>query len=206
MFRPQDSLLLDGDGYGVLTLEDGIPVEAHHTGTGRGGPEAVADPAVPGPYSVELYRHPADERETIHGPDDRQSSRNAGRTAGGRPELAAKTRERAPERPTTETETSPTSAVEAFLQDEEKIAAIREQAREKRPNDGPRSGGWTNNWNPLIASDGRRGRSTTHSNEPLLLFDVRLQPREDGFGRLGDDFFEELGVRLRGVAASTLFR
>jgi hypothetical protein len=47
----------------------------------------------------------------------------------GDPQLAAKTRDRAPDRPTTEPNTSPTSAVEAFLEDEEKIAAIRERAR-----------------------------------------------------------------------------
>ncbi|WP_231184242.1 hypothetical protein [Haladaptatus sp. DYF46] len=130
VFKPQDSLLLDGDGYGVLTLEDGVPVAAHHTGTGRGGPEAVADLAVPGPYSVELYRHSPDERETGQEREERAipPGMPAERLAGD-PELAAKTRDRAPDRSIDETDASPTSAVEAFLEDEEKIAAIRERAR-----------------------------------------------------------------------------
>ncbi|WP_423745756.1 hypothetical protein V5735_07315 (plasmid) [Haladaptatus sp. SPP-AMP-3] len=132
VFKPQDSLLLDADGYGVLTFEDGIPVQAHHTGTGRGGPAAVADLAVPGPYSVELYRQPADERETTRGADDRTipPGMPAERLAGD-PQLAARTRARAPDRPTSDTETTPTSAVEAFLEDEEKIAAIRKQAKQE---------------------------------------------------------------------------
>lgn len=132
VFKPQDSLLLDADGYGVLTFEDGIPVRAHHTGTGRGGPEAVADLAVPGPYSVELYRRPADENETSSHTEDRRipPEMPAERLAGD-PQLAAKTRDCAPERPSIEMDGSSTSAVEAFLEDEEKIAAIREQARKE---------------------------------------------------------------------------
>jgi hypothetical protein len=132
VFKPHDSLLLDGDGYGVLTLEDGVPVAAHHTGTGRGGPEAVADLAVPGPYSVELYRHAPDGHEAAHRAEERAipPGMPAERLAGD-PQLASKTRVRAPERPTAESDTAPTSAVEAFLEDEEKIAAIRERAREE---------------------------------------------------------------------------
>jgi hypothetical protein len=49
VFEPQDSLLLDADGRGVVTFEAGVPVLAYHTGTDRGGPEAIADLAVPGP-------------------------------------------------------------------------------------------------------------------------------------------------------------
>ncbi|KZN22867.1 hypothetical protein A4G99_17345 [Haladaptatus sp. R4] len=129
VFEPQDSLLLDASGYGVLTFEDGIPIQAHHTGTGRGGPEAVADLAVPGPYSVELYRQSPDERDADFRTDERPipPGMPAERLAGD-PTLAEKTRERAPER---SPETTSTSAVEAFLEDEEKIAAIREQARQE---------------------------------------------------------------------------
>ncbi|MGA9401884.1 hypothetical protein [Haladaptatus sp.] len=132
VFEPQDSLLLDANGYGVLTFEDGIPIQAHHTGTGRGGPEAVADLAVPGPYSVELYRQSPDERDTDFRTDDRRipPGMPAERLAGD-PPLAEKTRERAPERASAGSETTSTSAVEAFLEDEEKIAAIREQARQE---------------------------------------------------------------------------
>ncbi len=130
VFEPQDSLLLDADGHGVLSFEDGVPIQAHHTGTGRGGPKAVADLAVPGPYSVELYRQSPNERETDFHTDERHipPGMPAERLAGD-PSLAAKTRECVPKHPTGEPETEPTSAVEAFLEDEEKIAAIREQAR-----------------------------------------------------------------------------
>ncbi len=132
VFEPQDSLLLDADGYGVLSFEDGIPIGAHHTGTGRGGPEAVADLAVPGPYSVKLYRQSPDERDTEFRTDERHipPEMPAERLAGN-PALAAKTRERAPAQSSTESQTEPTSAVEAFLEDEAKIEAIREQARQE---------------------------------------------------------------------------
>ena len=55
VFESQDSLLLDADGRGVVTFEDGIPVLAYHTGTDRGGPPALADLAVPGPYHVSVF-------------------------------------------------------------------------------------------------------------------------------------------------------
>ena len=88
VFEAQDSLLLDADGRGVVTFEDGVPVVAYHTGTDRGGPPALADStrrAAPG------------ERPTVPGADGEGDH----------------------------------SAVEAFLEDEDKIAAIREQARQE---------------------------------------------------------------------------
>ncbi|PSQ17187.1 hypothetical protein BRD00_08305 [Halobacteriales archaeon QS_8_69_26] len=54
VLEPQDVLLLDADDAGVIAFRDGVPVAAVHAGTGRGGPEALADLAAPGPYSVEL--------------------------------------------------------------------------------------------------------------------------------------------------------
>lgn len=53
--EPQDALLLDADGRGEIAFEDGIPVAARHTETGRTGREALAELSVPGPCRVELY-------------------------------------------------------------------------------------------------------------------------------------------------------
>ncbi|WP_458206134.1 hypothetical protein [Haladaptatus sp. NG-SE-30] len=132
VFEPQDSLLLDGDGRGVLTFEAGVPVLAYHTGTDRGGPEALADLAVPGPYNVELYRLSTAELDDVHDVDGLRipPGMPAERLAGD-PELAVRTRDCAPEAwlEREEGEDEPTSAVEAFLEDDEKIAAIQEQAR-----------------------------------------------------------------------------
>ncbi len=131
VFEPQDSLLLDADGHGVLVFESGVPTVAYHTGTGRGGPPALADLAVPGPYSIDLFRLSDDELDGVEVTDDRRVSPEmpAERLAGD-PELANRTRERAPEERPNES-SDQTSAVEAFLEDEEKIEAIREQAREE---------------------------------------------------------------------------
>ncbi|WP_227355333.1 hypothetical protein [Haladaptatus salinisoli] len=133
VFEPQDALLLDADGRGVLTFEAGVPVLAYHTGTDRGGPEALADLAVPGPYSVDLRRLPSDELAAVHEADERRvpPGMPAERLAGD-PELAERTRSRAPaERSASGDRSAPPSALEAFLDDDEKIAAIQEQAREE---------------------------------------------------------------------------
>lgn len=132
----QDALLLDVDGTGVITFEAGVPVLAYHSGTDRGGPAALADLAVPGPYSVELFESPATELETLHEcvelsvPPGMPAERLAGDA-----DLAARTRAAAPPdrlagaAAAQESTAGPQSAVEAFLADEAKIEAIREQAR-----------------------------------------------------------------------------
>lgn len=132
VFESQDSLLLDADGRGVVTFEDGVPVLAYHTGTDRGGPPALADLAVPGPYHVSVFELDAAALAEVH---DASSLRvppgmPAERLAGD-PALADSTRRSAPEDRRTERreETADHSAVEAFLEDTEKIAAIREQAK-----------------------------------------------------------------------------
>ena len=137
VLEPQDALLLDGDGRGVLVFEDGVPTLAYHTGTDRGGPAALADLAVPGPSRAELVALSADAvtdlRETaaLEVPPGMPAERLAGDAA-----LADRTRRYAPEteRPTAADADSGAdgdahSPVEAFLENEEQIAAIREQAR-----------------------------------------------------------------------------
>ena len=133
VFESQDSLLLDADGRGVVTFSDGVPVVAYHTGTDRGGPPALADLAVPGPYHVSLFELDAAALAEVHDTADLRvpPGMPAERLAGD-PALADSTRRAAPdERTTREAPTEDHSAVEAFLEDESKIAAIREQARQE---------------------------------------------------------------------------
>jgi len=135
VFEPQDSLLLDADGRGVVTFADGVPVVAYHTGTDRGGPPALADLAVPGPYHVSVFELDAPDLETVHEVDELRvpPGMPAERLAGD-PALADSTRRAAPaDAPATAGAAAGDDhgAVEAFLEDEAKIAAIREQARQE---------------------------------------------------------------------------
>lgn len=118
----------------MLTFVAGVPVITYPTGTDRGGPEALADLAVSSPYSVDLYRLPPGEFDAVHEADERRvpPGMPAERLADD-PELAARTRSHAFEArlPDDERENAPASALEAFLDDDEKIAAKQEQAREE---------------------------------------------------------------------------
>ncbi|MFD1588095.1 hypothetical protein ACFR9U_14015 [Halorientalis brevis] len=114
-----------------------MPVLAYHTDTDRGGPAALADLAVPGPYRLQLVSLPVATVEDLHETTDLlvPPGMPAERLAGDQ-SLAERTRQLAPTDRSRTTEDNDdghrsTSAVEAFLDDEEKIAAIREQAREE---------------------------------------------------------------------------
>jgi hypothetical protein len=133
VFEPQESLLLDGDGRGVVTFRNGIPVLAYHTETDRGGPPALADLAAPGPFHISMFELDSDDLEPIHDADElRVSPGMPAERLAGDPALADSTRRAAPDHRTeTDSRDSETSAVEAFLEDEDKIAAIQEQAREE---------------------------------------------------------------------------
>lgn len=130
VLAPQETLLLDADERGVLTFEAGVPVVAYHTGTDRGGPEALGDLAVPGPYRCDLYELAPDGLSEIHETTELRVPPGlpAERLAGD-PALAERTRSAAP--PDRLDERAPTSPVAAFLDDEAKIRAIRERAREE---------------------------------------------------------------------------
>lgn len=132
VFEPQESLLLDGDGRGVVTFRNGIPVLAYHTETDRGGPPALADLATPGPFHVAMFELDTADLEPIHNTDTLRvpPGMPAERLAGD-PALADSTRRAAPDHRTASDSHSETSAVEAFLEDEDKIAAIQEQARKE---------------------------------------------------------------------------
>jgi hypothetical protein len=144
-FEPQESLLLDGHGRGIVTLHDGVPRLAYYTGTDRGGPAALADLATPGPYRVELYELEAGVLDPLTDEADLQVPPGApAERLAGDPALATSTRRAAPaawsEAADTDASDAGTgtdetedrrSAVEAFLDDAEKIEAIREQARQE---------------------------------------------------------------------------
>jgi hypothetical protein len=132
----QDALLLSADGVGVLTFEEGVPVVAYHTGTDAGGPAALADIAVSGPYRIGLFELDAAELAAVHEAEElRVPPGMAARRLAGDSDLADRTRERTldisldtgPDR----TATEGPGAVEAFLADEAKIEAIQERAREE---------------------------------------------------------------------------
>ncbi|MFB6151138.1 MAG: hypothetical protein ABEJ40_04965 [Haloarculaceae archaeon] len=141
VLEPQESLLLDEAGAGVLTFVDGVPVVAYHTETDRGGPPALADLAASGPFDLELFAldrrdlASAHEERTLRVPPGMPARRLAGDGA-----LADRTRAAAPPERTTDHEddreatdrrSAEIGAVEAFLDDEAKIEAIREEAREQ---------------------------------------------------------------------------
>jgi hypothetical protein len=126
-FTPQDALLLDDGGAGVLAFEDGVPTHVKHSGSGRGGDAALADLAVPGPIRVECYAGgdpPVPETDQFAVAPGTPAERLAGDAR-----LADRTRAAAPSGHTQGGESM--DAVEAFLEDDEKIDAIRERAREE---------------------------------------------------------------------------
>ncbi len=128
--EPQEALLLGEETRGVLTFEAGVPVLAYETATDRGGSDALADLAVPGPYSVEVYELDPEALAEAHDtPELAVSPGTPADRLAGDPDLAARTREAAPEG--RRADRDDVSAVEAFLEDEDKLAAIREQARDE---------------------------------------------------------------------------
>lgn len=179
VLEPQDALLLDAEGRGVLTFREGVPVVAYHTRSGRGGPPALADLAAEGPYQLELFAVDPPDLSGVHdNPSFRVPPGTPAERLAGDQALADRTRDAAPADRTREAaptgerddppvatrpgETGaergasavvdsgggaeradrnrdrsgavderdrPVGAVEAFLDDREKIAAIREEAR-----------------------------------------------------------------------------
>lgn len=131
VFTPQDSLLLSAEDRGVVTFDAGVPVLAYHTGTGRGGPDALADFTVPGPYRVDLHELDPGDLDAVHDTPELQvpPAMPADQLAGD-PDLADRTREVAPAHLRAITAEDAADPVAAFLDDEEKIAAIKARARE----------------------------------------------------------------------------
>jgi len=130
---PQETLLSAGDARGVLTFEAGVPVLAYNTATDRGGSTALASIAVPGPYRVELYAVARSKLEAAHDATALQVPPDAPATElADDPALAARTRDAAPaERQPDQNGGDGGDAVAAFLADDDRIEAIRTQAREE---------------------------------------------------------------------------
>lgn len=140
VLEPGNALLLDADDAGVIAFDEGIPVAAAHVGTGRGGPPALADLAVAGPYSVELRALDRDAVVPVgEDPDLRVPPGIPAERLAGDPGLADRTRQRAPadsgpnarQGTTPDDRSAEPDAVAAFLEDDDKIEALREQAREQ---------------------------------------------------------------------------
>ncbi|WP_434522658.1 hypothetical protein [Halorubrum sp. AS12] len=126
---PQETLLLSGEARGVITFDDGVPVLAYNTVTDSGGPDALAELAVPGPYRVELYAVDASGLAAAHEEDALRVAPDAAATElADDADLAELTREAAPEGRLRDANDDD-DAVAAFLDDDDRIDAIREQAR-----------------------------------------------------------------------------
>jgi hypothetical protein len=127
VLEPGESLLLDADGKGVLTFEEGVPVLAYHTATDDGGPPALAAFG-DGPYRADCYELGRGALAEVHDtPELRVPPGMPAERLAGDPALADRTRERAPDG--RGEDASDTGAVAAFLEDEERIERIREEAR-----------------------------------------------------------------------------
>lgn len=127
---PQETLLLSGEAKGVLTFENGVPVLAYNTVTDSGGPDALAELAVPGPYRVELYAVDSAALESAHEEQALRVAPGAAATELADDQaLADRVRDAAPDDRIEEDAEADADAVAAFLEDDERIEAIREQAR-----------------------------------------------------------------------------
>lgn len=136
VFEPQDALLLDHGGRGVVTVREGVPVLAYHTGTDRGGVDGLADLSAPGPYKVDVFALEDTDIERLHEADAlRVPPGEPAERVAGTPDLADRTRERAHEHDLyPDDDALPANgedAVTAFLDDVERIEAIKRQAREE---------------------------------------------------------------------------
>jgi len=130
--EPAEGVLLDDDGAAVVTFEAGVPTLAYHAGTGRGGPAALGALGA-GPYRVALYELSANALAPAHATTSFRIPPGApAERLAAAPALADRTRRLAPdERNTDDPDDAPgdAGAVEAFLADEERIEAIKRNAR-----------------------------------------------------------------------------
>lgn len=126
--EPGDTLLLDADDVGVITFEDGVPAAAYHAGTESAGREAIADIAVADISRVELYELDEAVLATIHEQTTRVPPGLPAQRLAGDDDLAGRTRDRAPATRSLSDDDS-LAAVEAFLEDRERIGEIQDRAR-----------------------------------------------------------------------------
>lgn len=133
VLEPASTLLLADDDAGVLTIADGVPVLAYHTGRECGGADALAALATPGPLRVDRHVVPLRELDPIHARDGHGALAVApsepARVLAGDHALASRSDERAPaDHPGRET-ADDADPLAAFLDDADRIAALREDAR-----------------------------------------------------------------------------
>lgn len=126
--EPQDALLLDAAGEGVLAFEGGVPVAARHTETGRTGREALAELSIPGPCRVELYRR-SEPLPVADDPAARIPPSLPAELLARDDGLANRVRSAATERDAGDRTDG--DALAAFLRDEERVRAIQRDAREE---------------------------------------------------------------------------
>lgn len=169
---PGETLLLDGEARGVLTFGDGVPVLAYDPATDDGGADALATLADPGPVRVELYRLPSSALAEAHEtPALRVAPGAPAAELAGDPDLADRTREIAP----AERRGGPDdggNAVAAFLADEDRVAAIREQAREEATE---RAAEW--GLEDALA-DGSEGQDADVVTDPVTVTDQSTDDRK----------------------------
>jgi len=131
--EPGDALLGVGGSEAVITLESGVPVLAYDAGDDADGPAALAALAGTTPVRVERYRLPADALDPLHDPgtDGTEPFRVApgapARELAGDDALAERTREAAPA--DRRAAGGDHDALAAFLADEERVEAVRREAR-----------------------------------------------------------------------------
>lgn len=127
VLEPSQTLLLDGDARGVLTFADGVPVLAYCDAGDRGGPAALAALAAPGPCHADLFSLPPSALADAHSIEALRVAPDApARQLADDRALAERTRDVAPPERASDGDHD---AVAAFLADEERIEAIREDAR-----------------------------------------------------------------------------
>lgn len=127
VFEPQGSILRGDDERAVLTFEAGVPVLAYHAPSDAGGTDAIAALSG-GLFHAESYELPAEALADAHRvealrvpptePADRLTDDDA---------LIERTREAAPDDRLEDG--SDASAVAEFLDDPDRIDAIRQEAR-----------------------------------------------------------------------------
>lgn len=123
---PGDALLLDERSHGLLTFREGVPVVAYHERTGRGGEAALADLSR-GPWRVELSACDSGGLAAAHSVDAwRVPPGVPAERVAAAPALADRTRRRAPD---DRGGGRDLAAVEAFLDDAERVEQVRAEAR-----------------------------------------------------------------------------
>lgn len=130
--EPQETLLLDSHGAGILVFRAGVPLAAYHTETDTGGEGAITEIASSGPYRLELYELDAGVVERISESDQLLVGPTVpAKRLTGDDALLRRTRERAPDERIERggNEDSTLDAVETFLEDSDRIESIRDRAR-----------------------------------------------------------------------------